>query len=203
MPLQFFKILDPRIFSVSPPIHCNKRLHPRVCILDLRYLEKGHTPCLSLLSEHHPSDVSVSSQILGETNTWKVATRKNNSGIIQYWSISLPSQIISRPRISLNFIFLSSWPFWTLHPATASFFFPTVTLNVARTEASPEAWENVEVKNDLKNNNKCLFLFVPRKLSGSYRPLVAINEHLLGILRIQFVFISIRVVKYIEISLSQ
>ncbi len=49
----------------------------------------------------------------------------------------LPSQTESRPRISLNLRRRSSWPFWTRQPATGTFFFPTVTSNMARTVASP------------------------------------------------------------------
>lgn len=64
----------------------------------------------------------------------------NSMYLTQLTGIGLPSQRMFLPRISLNFIFLSSWPFWTLQPATGSFFFPTVTSNMARTEASPEAW---------------------------------------------------------------
>lgn len=70
--LQSLKILDPKIFSVSPQIRCNKLFHPRVCIVAPHYLKKGHIPCLSSLSEHHPSDVSMLSGILKEeTNEWR------------------------------------------------------------------------------------------------------------------------------------
>jgi len=66
--LQSLKILDPKIFSVSTQIRCNKLFHPRVCIVAPHYLKKGHIPCLSSLSEHHPSDVSLLSVILKEEN---------------------------------------------------------------------------------------------------------------------------------------
>lgn len=54
------------------------------------------------------------------------------------WQCHLPFQITSFLRINLNFIFLSSSPFCTLHPATGILFFPTVTEKMLRTEASPE-----------------------------------------------------------------
>lgn len=69
---QSLKILDPKIFSVSTQIRCNKQFHPQVCIVAPHYLKKGHNPCLSSLSEHHPSDVSLLSGILKEeTNAWR------------------------------------------------------------------------------------------------------------------------------------
>lgn len=51
--------------------------------------------------------------------------------------LDAPSQTVSCPRTSRNLWRRSSCPFWTRQPATGTFFFPTETWKVARTEASP------------------------------------------------------------------
>lgn len=132
----FLTFREQRTFDSSSQYHLGKWLWKSFC-----------KPIPMLETETAESDIVFGLFDLSSFKTMSMLTCSVHS--------SSPSQSISRPRLSLNLSFLSSCPFWTLQPATGTFFFPTVTENVASTVASPERQRD--------ETNKGLVVHKPRQ----------------------------------------